>query len=422
VPERGLPPPPALRFRTGPTAAAAAAARPDEFEHPAYTLLPTPLSGRGLFAAPPPLQQQQQHQQQQQSAGLDLLGLQQAQAQAQAGPRLAPPRPPSPAPLSAGPLQLAAGAAGAMGPNSRYVHVRWHETATPSVAPAGTLGLTSGVTRLLQRDKVERLAMWFLQHVARPYPGREDITELCEQTRLSSQQVSNWFANARRRNKALLGLSDRQAAALQTWFFAHRDQPYLTRDDSAALHDATGLDEASMQRWLAQARAFLRSSASRADAAAAAGAAAPVTPSRTAADAAAAAAGAVAPAGPLAQVPVVLVAGAAPADAAAGGSEAGPEAAASASASPGPADSASSTATSVASEDRPDSDGSAWLTTRDDAAAALGKRGGDGRAMEGQAIGTASAVPDDDASEVSVEKRRKVGDPDSDPATEDGQQ
>lgn len=58
-------------------------------------------------------------------------------------------------------------------------------------APRRRGKLPSAVTGILRT--------WLMSHTAHPYPTEEEKKNLCEQTNLTMNQVSNWFINARRR-------------------------------------------------------------------------------------------------------------------------------------------------------------------------------------------------------------------------------
>ncbi|UZP46541.1 hypothetical protein NXS19_014353 [Fusarium pseudograminearum] len=53
-------------------------------------------------------------------------------------------------------------------------------------------------------ESVKILRNWFAAHERHPYPSIQDVQDLQEQTGLNRQQVTNWFANARRRVKVHL--------------------------------------------------------------------------------------------------------------------------------------------------------------------------------------------------------------------------
>ncbi|KAE8154522.1 hypothetical protein BDV25DRAFT_171772 [Aspergillus avenaceus] len=52
------------------------------------------------------------------------------------------------------------------------------------------------------RETVRVLKTWLSRHNDYPYPTEEEMIELTERTGLTSTQIRNWFANARRRGKA----------------------------------------------------------------------------------------------------------------------------------------------------------------------------------------------------------------------------
>ncbi|KAF2014495.1 hypothetical protein BU24DRAFT_215756 [Aaosphaeria arxii CBS 175.79] len=51
----------------------------------------------------------------------------------------------------------------------------------------------------LPKEATGILKAWFQAHRDSPYPGEEEKLQLCAQTQLTLNQVSNWFINARRR-------------------------------------------------------------------------------------------------------------------------------------------------------------------------------------------------------------------------------
>lgn len=52
------------------------------------------------------------------------------------------------------------------------------------------------------RPAVKILKDWMLRHIDHPYPTDEEKEELKQETGLSINQISNWMANTRRRQKA----------------------------------------------------------------------------------------------------------------------------------------------------------------------------------------------------------------------------
>ena len=51
------------------------------------------------------------------------------------------------------------------------------------------------------QDMVRPLKQWLLRHRHNPYPTKAEKVELAVGSHMSLVQVSNWFANARRRLK-----------------------------------------------------------------------------------------------------------------------------------------------------------------------------------------------------------------------------
>ncbi|OLN86351.1 Homeobox protein 4-like protein 3 [Colletotrichum chlorophyti] len=101
-----------------------------------------------------------------------------------------------------------------------------HEAASPSSSLSGGVALAEDVedgdsnqTSLIEATArienapgkvggrftsaaIKTLRIWFDNHERHPYPAPEDFESLQRQTGLSKQQLSNWFANTRRRRKS----------------------------------------------------------------------------------------------------------------------------------------------------------------------------------------------------------------------------
>ncbi|CAG8625103.1 1335_t:CDS:2 [Cetraspora pellucida] len=60
----------------------------------------------------------------------------------------------------------------------------------------------------LPKSTTALLKNWLAQHKKHPYPTEEEKSALAKETRLSLQQISNWFINARRRHLPHLLESD----------------------------------------------------------------------------------------------------------------------------------------------------------------------------------------------------------------------
>jgi hypothetical protein len=66
------------------------------------------------------------------------------------------------------------------------------DSSTPAVS-------VSKIGTRFTKDVVRTLRKWLAIHKHRPYPNEEEMTMLIHHTGLNRTQISNWFANARRR-------------------------------------------------------------------------------------------------------------------------------------------------------------------------------------------------------------------------------
>ncbi|RBA18484.1 hypothetical protein FPRO05_10777 [Fusarium proliferatum] len=73
------------------------------------------------------------------------------------------------------------------------------ETISPGILQTSTAPPKIG--NRFSSESVKILRNWFAAHERHPYPTIQDVQDLQEQTSLNRQQVTNWFANARRRAK-----------------------------------------------------------------------------------------------------------------------------------------------------------------------------------------------------------------------------
>ncbi|KAF5638403.1 monocarboxylate transporter 4 [Fusarium tjaetaba] len=80
----------------------------------------------------------------------------------------------------------------------------FQNAAEPETISPGILQTSTAPPKIGNRfssESVKILRNWFAAHERHPYPTIQDVQDLQEQTSLNRQQVTNWFANARRRAK-----------------------------------------------------------------------------------------------------------------------------------------------------------------------------------------------------------------------------
>lgn len=149
----------------------------------------------------------------------------------------------------------------------------WPSESAPSAAPGSAQDGAAGVAasaatdgkrdtpsadraRLLPRRAIEQLVSWFMTHLHNPYPSRDEHMRMVGLTGLSEAQVTNWFANVRRRNRELI-MHPRVVATMVDWLRGHEEHPYPSDGDLQRLADGTGLEQEVVDRWLQKARALM---------------------------------------------------------------------------------------------------------------------------------------------------------------------
>lgn len=76
-----------------------------------------------------------------------------------------------------------------------------HSTAMSSPLTPGTPVTRPKIGSRFSRDTLRMLNKWLAVHQQHPYPKEEDLETLQQRTGLNRAQLTNWFANARRRGK-----------------------------------------------------------------------------------------------------------------------------------------------------------------------------------------------------------------------------
>lgn len=78
------------------------------------------------------------------------------------------------------------------------------QTVLDNTAPGDVTNSTAPMPKSggrFSKEVVRMLRNWLNAHKARPYPTNEEMELLQQRTGLNKTQISNWFANARRRGK-----------------------------------------------------------------------------------------------------------------------------------------------------------------------------------------------------------------------------
>jgi hypothetical protein len=76
-----------------------------------------------------------------------------------------------------------------------------NSTAVSSPLSPGTPIKRPKIGSRFSRDVIRTLKTWLAAHQQHPYPKEDDMAILQERTGLNQAQLTNWFANARRRGK-----------------------------------------------------------------------------------------------------------------------------------------------------------------------------------------------------------------------------
>jgi hypothetical protein len=84
---------------------------------------------------------------------------------------------------------------------SPYQNLSNDSTAMSSPLTPGTPVIRPKIGSRFSRDTLRMLNRWLAVHQQNPYPKEDDLITLQERTGLSRAQLTNWFANARRRGK-----------------------------------------------------------------------------------------------------------------------------------------------------------------------------------------------------------------------------
>ena len=122
-----------------------------------------------------------------------------------------------------------------------------------------------------KRGKVEcdALKRWYDEHETNPYPTKEEKAELMMTTRLTENQINNWFATERLKKKKARGdttagavkLSKEAVEKLKKWYDKNEAHPHPTKEERAELALTTELTESQIDTWFKSERQMRKKTA-----------------------------------------------------------------------------------------------------------------------------------------------------------------
>eukprot|EP00956_Cyclotella_meneghiniana_P036499 scaffold126402_cov49-Cyclotella_meneghiniana.AAC.2 len=128
-----------------------------------------------------------------------------------------------------------------------------------TLSKSGDESETSEGRRAAKRRKVECdvLKKWYDEHESNPYPTKEEKAELMITTRLTENQINNWFATERHKKKKARGdttaqavkLSEEAVEKLRKWYEEHEAHPFPRPEELRQLALRTELTEKKVHTW-----------------------------------------------------------------------------------------------------------------------------------------------------------------------------
>lgn len=118
-------------------------------------------------------------------------------------------------------------------------------SASPCATPSTVPTIPPKQSGRFSREAIRILKAWFNTHVNKPYPRPDDVQFLQQQTGLDSKQITNWFANARRRGHT----RDGRTQSSQTYRMRTDPVDIIARPGTPAVQlDSQHTDP--LQRWV----------------------------------------------------------------------------------------------------------------------------------------------------------------------------
>lgn len=120
-----------------------------------------------------------------------------------------------------------------------------NSTAVSSPLTPGTPITRPKIGSRFSRDVIRTLKSWLAAHQQHPYPRDDDMMVLQQKTGLNQAQLANWFANARRRGKVQAG----RPASPQVRSNMTSPVDIIPRPGTPAIRQDTRLKD-PLQRWV----------------------------------------------------------------------------------------------------------------------------------------------------------------------------
>eukprot|EP00956_Cyclotella_meneghiniana_P023146 scaffold44604_cov46-Cyclotella_meneghiniana.AAC.2 len=101
---------------------------------------------------------------------------------------------------------------------------------------------------------VSELKKWYNKHRLNPYPSKEEKAQMVLTTRLTETQIKDWF-NRERMKRRKVKLSREAAEILRKWYVEHEAHPFLRKEDLRQLASTTKLTDEQISNWFIVERA-----------------------------------------------------------------------------------------------------------------------------------------------------------------------
>jgi len=101
---------------------------------------------------------------------------------------------------------------------------------------------------------VSELKKWYNKHRLNPYLSKEEKAQMVLTTRLTETQIKHWF-NRERLKRREIKLSRESVEILRKWYVEHEAHPFLRKEDLRQLASTTKLTDEQIINWFIVERA-----------------------------------------------------------------------------------------------------------------------------------------------------------------------